>query len=50
MNLDAHAHSQKYNRVGPVNSGHEFTGSLLHFDFYVITFLFGFCRNKISVE
>lgn len=50
MNLDPHAHSQKQSRVGPMKSGHEFTGSSLYFDFYVITFLSGFCRNKISVE
>lgn len=50
MNLEPHVHSQKQSRVGPMKSGHEFTGSSLDFDFYVIIFLFGFCRNKISVE
>lgn len=38
MNLDAYAHSQKQSRVGPMKSGHEFTGRLLRP--FMITFFF----------
>lgn len=46
INLDSYPHSQKQNRVGPMKSGHEFTRSLLYFDFYMITFCLAFVGMK----